>query len=307
MRGPRRTGFTLIELLVVIAILAILIGLLLPAVQKAREAGARLSCQNNLKQIGLALHNYHDGHGYFPPVSTTTPHNHNWVAFVLPYLEQENLARLYRQDVNWDHASNQPAVRTPVKVLLCPSAPDPGRLDHLAGGKVAAVTDYAPPATVASTLVATGLVTRPANPDGVPASNKNVRLAEVTDGASNTVMVVEDAGRPAHWLRNGLGPPNSTPGGGNDPVTNGRVTGSGWADPANSVPLHGFTPDGLHAPGPCPINCTNNNEVFSFHRGGANAVFADGSVHFLAESVNIRVLAALVTRAGGEVVSGSDY
>jgi prepilin-type N-terminal cleavage/methylation domain-containing protein/prepilin-type processing-associated H-X9-DG protein len=307
MRGHRRTGFTLIELLVVITIIAILIGLLLPAVQKVRAAALRLQCANNLKQVGLAIHQYRSDYGVFPPASVSTPQSHNWAPYVFPYLEQENLAKQYNWNANWNAAANATAVAIPVKILQCPATPDPTRVDHM-GGRPYAVIDYAPPSIVADTLIATGLVTRPANPNGVPANDDlKVRLDDVKDGASNTVMIVEEAGRPNHWVRLGRGPDNVNPGGGNESVVNGRVNGGAWADNDNHCPLHGFTPDGLHAPGPCPINCTNNKETFSFHSGGTNSVFADGSVHFLADSISIRVYAALITRAGGEVVSAGDY
>jgi prepilin-type N-terminal cleavage/methylation domain-containing protein/prepilin-type processing-associated H-X9-DG protein len=302
-----RRAFTLIELLVVIAIVAILIGLLLPAVQKVRAAAARIKCANNMKQVGLAMNHHLDVYGTFPPAQVTNP-THSWAALILPFVEQDNLAKVYRRDRAWNDIDNQAAIQTPLAVLQCPATPERGnRLDQVSSSILAAITDYAPASSVAPAPIQAGYVPPVGDVKAVlvntgPPSSPG----DVMDGFSYSVLIVEDAGRPAHWVRSGRGPANSNPGGGNASVVNGRVTGAGWADPANDLPLHGFTTDGARVPGPCPINCTNNNEAFAFHTGGMNAAFADGSVRFLRDTVSIRTYAAIVTRAGGEVI-GADF
>jgi prepilin-type N-terminal cleavage/methylation domain-containing protein/prepilin-type processing-associated H-X9-DG protein len=305
----RRSAFTLIELLVVLAIVAVLIGLLLPAVQKVREAAARIKCANNLKQIGLACHHHHDTYGVFPPGWVVAPFTvpqgnliqggHGTFPFLLPYLEQEALARMYRWDRGSQRPENQPVARTQLKILQCPSAEpdrwvtvveDPVNLSY---GGWCACADYGGVRGIDPRLVDIGLVDRADNYQGVLTNHYLTRLADITDGASQTILVTEHAGRPTLW-RAGR------------PVPGTYAIVASWVGATNTVG-QGSSYDGAMKPGPCAINCTNDREVYSFHPGGANAVFADGSLHFLKAGIDIRVFARLVTRAGGEVVSASDY
>jgi prepilin-type processing-associated H-X9-DG protein len=296
--------------LVVIAIIAVLIGLLLPAVQKVRESASRIACANNLKNLGLALHNYHGDHGTFPP-GAVGPVNgmflqlkhHALGTYLLPYLEQQALAGRYRWDVSWFDPPNQPAVNAQLKIWQCPSAqanriqdgslltitPPPGILFN----GTAACGDYAGLLRADVELARRGLID-PANCyDGVFPINGTVRLTDILDGTSNTIAMAECAGRPQLWQ-------------GRRPVANVWLTGGPWAS-RNLLWGEGATPDGTAKYGPCALNCTNDREVYSFHSGGANAVFADGSVRFLQAGLSIRVFARLATRAGGEVVSGCDF
>ena len=301
LRLRRSRGFTLVELLVVIAIIGILVSLLLPAVQAARESARRMSCQNNVKQLGLALLIYHDSFKAFPPARTILPH-HGWAPSLLPYVERINLSSQYDWTVDWDHPANQPTITTPISIFRCPSTPgSTNRRATVRSGIEAATSDYAPVESVSFVAVQAGYIS---NTDlrGVMITGEWAHLADITDGTSNTIFFGECAGRPDFWTSNGIGPQNNDPGYGNLPVVNGHVQGAGWADINNPIPLHTFRRDGLLVPGPCPINCTNNNEAFSFHPGGVSTVLADGSVRFLAETITIRTYAALITRNGREVV-----
>jgi prepilin-type N-terminal cleavage/methylation domain-containing protein len=297
-----RLGFTLVELLVTIAIIAILISLLLPAVQYVRESARRVACQNNAKQIGLALHTYETSIQEFPPSSVSGP-SHNWVAFVLPFMEQNNIAAVYDWSVSWSHKKNQPAISYIVPTLLCPSTPESPsfRLDELPQGGRAATSDYAPVTAVSNTVFSAGYARPVKDRKGALEKNKGARFAEITDGLSNTLLIMEDAGRPVFYTRFGIGPSDNDPQGGNLPVIDGRVRGAGWADSSNSIPVHGFTLDGLTVPGPSAINSTNNNEAFSFHPGLAIGLLCDGSVHGIGDSINLQQYSELVTRAGGEI------
>lgn len=300
MRQNQRRGFTLVELLVVIAIIAMLVALLLPAVQSAREAGRRTLCISNIRQIGFASINYHDTQGEFPRSGVNRP-DHNWAPFLFPFIEEQNVQDIYNFDVSWNHRRNRAAIKTIVGVFSCPSSPVGADRIDIVNGMEAAVVDYGPVTSFANSLINAGFVRPVADRRGV-IHTTSVTIKRITDGTSKTLMFAEDGGRPQFWTKKGLGPPNNTPGGGNLPVRGGRVRGASWADRSNGIPLHGFTNDGLKAPGPCPINCTNNNEAFSFHTGGVNIVFADGHVQFVSEQMDIQTYAALITRAGAEIL-----
>jgi prepilin-type N-terminal cleavage/methylation domain-containing protein len=307
----RRRGFTLIELLVVIAIIAILIGLLLPAVQKIREAANRMKCANNLKQIGLGLHNYQSQNGFFPPgavtnqtgtsaaairaietrnkLGITTPSFHSWTPFLLPYIEQDNLFRQYNINADWSSAANQSVRETPLAIMVCPSTPGgSNRFNVKSNGVRAAAGDYAPNNSYDTDLQGLGLVDVAVNPDGVLEVNLAWSVAEIRDGTSNTSVIAECAGRPHEYQAGRLA------------IVNGQTDG-GWADRDNEYITHGYTANGLTVNGPCHTNCTNNNEVYSFHSGGAMHVFADGSVHFIKQSMDIRLFVKLITRSGDDV------
>ena len=282
-----------------------LVALLLPAVQMARESARRMACSNKLKQIGLACHQHHDTYGVFPPGWVESPFTvpqgeiiqggHGTFPFLLPFLEQEALARIYRWDKRAQGPENQPVATTQLKILQCPSA-EPDRwvtavedpMNYSYGGR-GACGDYAGVRDIDTRLVDLGLVDRAANYQGVLTKNYLTRLADITDGASQTILVTEHAGRPKLW-RAGR------------PVPGIYAIVAAWVGWTFTFG-QGSTPDGATKPGPCAINCTNDREVYSFHPGGANAVFADGSVHFLKASIDIRIFARLVTRAGGEVAT----
>jgi prepilin-type N-terminal cleavage/methylation domain-containing protein/prepilin-type processing-associated H-X9-DG protein len=286
-------GFTLIELLVVIAIIAVLIALLLPAVQKVREAAMRTQCTNHLKQLGLALHNYHDARGGFPrtPYAPpgTTGVQHSWVPQIFPYIEETALAALYRFDVNWSDPANAQAIAATPRVLYCPSAGPP----RLNGQR--AVTDY---------VVVTGfqnpnpfLNPFPPSDSSVLTGNVNRRLTDIPDGTSTTMLVTEDAGRPRGFTM-GVSYGNCPNGGAWANTGGPRITAFGWLP--GSPPQGTCNPD--CPPGPCAINCDNYNEIYSFHPGGVNVTFCDGSVRFLKQSINIQLVSQLFSRHGGEVL-----
>jgi prepilin-type N-terminal cleavage/methylation domain-containing protein/prepilin-type processing-associated H-X9-DG protein len=303
---PPRRAFTLIELLVVIAIIAVLIGLLLPAVQKVRAAAMRIQCANNLKQIGLGVHNYESSYGGLPPSRTTGnvagapnfPYQHSWTAALLPYIEQTASFSLYNYKADWNSPVNYAAIRTYLKLFNCPMTPNQPRSDTTIAAQPA-TGDYHAMNAIKNFIGINcmGYIGN-LNPDdprlvGAMRRDQVTPFTAIIDGTSNTILVAEDAGRPAFYNADRQI---------FDPV--GKE--GGWADPNGAFSLDGSNRDGS-IPGPCPLNCSNNSEIYSFHSGGANVVFADGSVHFLRETIDLCLLAKLVTRAGGEAINSSDY
>jgi prepilin-type N-terminal cleavage/methylation domain-containing protein/prepilin-type processing-associated H-X9-DG protein len=327
-----RAGFTLIELLVVIAIIAVLIALLLPAVQKVREAAARTQCTNNLKQIGIALHAYHDVAGYFPPSwdyevpkppTRPTGVSHAWSTFLLPYLEQSALYNQYDFNKTLYNNPNSAVIQTPLAVFQCPSTPTQNRiysfpvpanvLPGVPGGTLkAAASDYSATTGVRnwnqlvspspSEVDLQDIGQRQGLLNGAsfetPSVGRRLKLTTVTDGSSNTIAVAEVAGRPDVYNAARQKVPY--------PPLN-MTEGAGWGDPFNGENWpSGSTFDGNpSAPsGPCLVNCTNltGRCLYSFHTGGVNILLGDGSVRFLTASTATRIVAFVITSQRGEVV-----
>lgn len=302
----RRVGFTLIELLVSIAIIALLVGLLLPAVQQAREAARRSQCSNNLKQVGLAMFNYEVQWQMFPTATRSTPtqpgrKQASTLARLLPFVEQTNLAKRYDFRVNWFDSPNTPLIPKQLVIFQCPSTPNSTRVDtkliNVGGISFAgprACADYAPVEGVGSLLTGTGLVDLPSegSAGALQVNFTQCRLADIRDGTSSTITLAEDAGRPVWYIRGKVDPMATV------------LPGAGWADDEQDFFLHGATNDALATPpGPCAINCHNDGEIYSFHPGIANVLFADGHTKFLADSTNIRVVARLITPRSREPVA----
>ncbi len=312
--APRKSGFTLIELLVVIAIIAILIALLLPAVQQAREAARRTSCRNNMKNLGLAMHNYHDSHNLF--VYGWDTREALWSSQILPQIE---FANLYNTLVfaegdpgNWNNdncVANRAACGTLIPLFICPSKPGPAQVDN----------ESIPHRTVASYRACSGSnifadimtqVTSSGAPAGAQAfAQRNLdgifygcsatTMADVKDGSSNTILLGESMTDPGygrdgqatdHWIIAAPQTGNWTPSFADTATNSGEFTeGVGSTGPKMNGRLD-LTMNGHHV----------EAGFGSFHVGGAFFCMADGSVRFISQNINQATYAALGSRMGGE-------
>jgi prepilin-type N-terminal cleavage/methylation domain-containing protein/prepilin-type processing-associated H-X9-DG protein len=257
---PLRRAFSLVELLVVIAIIGVLTGLLLPAIQAARESARKATCQSNLRQVGLAMLTYHDAHGTFPPGgiewragSDLTKRQLAWSAFILPQLEEQSVYDLVDFSKAFDSSANAAAASHALSMYLCPSTRRSGNLVQGRGA-----CDFGG--------IYGERITSPNNPPkGAMLYDVPLNIKHLTDGTSKTILVGEDS----------------------------QFTDGQWINGRNIF-------DQAYAINSAPAF---ENDIRSYHPGGAGGLFADGSVHFLSETLQLNILAALCTRAGGEVIA----
>jgi prepilin-type N-terminal cleavage/methylation domain-containing protein len=274
---PKNRGFTLIELLVVISIIATLIAILLPAVQQAREAARRTQCRNDLKQIGLALHNYDSSFNVFPP-GVLGQHQHTWIAHTLPYMDQAPLYHLYNFEVGFHDALNRQAVGTRLVTFLCPSIPQP-------------VTNspYAPTNFVGNAG------SMPGSDDGLFYPDSLLTFRDIADGTSSTIQISEAGLGIGGWAEGAV----HVSGDGDNGKGFGRSVMRWWSS-APSCAKPGINPSKTN----CFDGCEQRYQFSSGHVGGVHVNYADGHGGFISENIDANVLRSLTTRNGGELIEG---
>ncbi|RCS42058.1 DUF1559 domain-containing protein [Bremerella cremea] len=308
---PRlRSGFTLVELLVVIAIIGVLISLLLPAVQQAREAARRMQCSNNMKQIGLGLHNYHDTHKVFPPGWFNR--GHLWSGRILPYIEQKNLydTLLFGESDNWAPAGpNEDACGTFISAYFCPTMPLPQHYDSFNSIKNRVPMSYLGNSGTLSSADKVKQVNTSYGPlslqaldqNGVIFGCKGMRFADITDGTSNTIAVGEAQTDPKfgkdgqavdHWYI------------GSNQIDPCRCDGSNHGAEFSETVGSAAVKMNARLNDPSVSGHLLELSFGSYHPGGAMFTRCDGSVAFLPDTINFNTYQALFTRNGGEVNQG---
>jgi len=304
-------GFTLVELLVVIAIIAVLIGLLLPAVQAARESARRSQCQNNFKQVALAYLNDAavNKDRLAPRMIGEAPENQTrpagWGLFLLPFMERQTLFDRYSFSAPFFFSNpafgidNQAVANARIDEFLCASAPRPDgpysySFPAFGLSWQAFRADMTPLARVSADLMFyLGRTTTSEQELAALNADSRIPFANISDGLSKTILLIEAAGKNDHWRRSAS--------------TGEKLSGmyggqGGWADATSGGSLLvGSSSDGVVPVGACGINCSNDTGLYAFHPTGANVAYVDGSVRFLSETTPMGVVVALVTRSGGEV------
>jgi prepilin-type N-terminal cleavage/methylation domain-containing protein len=299
-----RTGFTLVELLVTITVIGMLCGLLLPALQAARASARRVSCSNKMRQIGIAIHQYVEIHSVFPPSKfeyevpdTNNTIKHNIIPYLLPYIEHVQTYEQYDFDKNWQNAANKTARQTSISLLLCPEAPQERWCRYSTTNQTIVeyfCSDYTSCDQIASSvykkLITSGTIRQRSDWRSILRANWDGMITPeaVGDGLSNSMMFFECSGRPKKYGMDKVhGDPEVTP---KEPMS-----GAEWADARSQIWLHDPCGGGMQL-----MNCTNQNEIYSFHRGGSNFLYGDAAVQFHSETIHPDVFISLFTAHAGD-------
>jgi len=339
-----RSAFTLVELLVAVAIIAVLVGMMLPAVQKVREAAYVNTCRNNMKQLGLAIQGFHDSQEFLPPgginfapqfvsggkptgstlaqyfvqsAQYTSPNAASgydigagigMVPFLLPFIEQGAVASIYNMNLDWGNPANKAANKNVFKTLQCPSSAY--GLTFMTyttlygtNSTDASNTDYAPIVGITTWAMngytdtyKAGVLSAMVSDAYGSITQAPLRMLDITDGTSNSLLLVECSARNRSVGTGGVAYPGTGyDGAWSSPLS--AITGQGSVFTVNASNITSF------GYGACTMNCTNRDRIFSYHSTGCNFLFADGSVHFITQNIGWVTLGSLITCQSGEVIN----